>query len=59
MYRNIEPLCCVIGTNRVLYVNHTSETNELIEKEFWFVVIRGGWWEERERVKSYKLPVIR
>ena len=43
MYGNSESLHCVKGTNVVLWVNYTSETNKLIEKEIRFVVTgRGG-----------------
>ena len=46
MYRDIESLCCVTGTNIVVSVSYTSETNKqtskLIEKEVRFAVTRGG-----------------
>ena len=32
MYRNIQSLRCVPGTNIVVYINYTSKTNKLIEK---------------------------
>ena len=41
MYSNIKSLYCVPKTNIILQVIHTSKTNELIEKEMRFVVIRG------------------
>ena len=43
MYRNIESLCCVTGTNSVvgqLYFKN-KQTKELIEKDVKFVVTRG------------------
>ena len=40
MYRNIEPLCCVTGTNAVLQVNYNSKTKS--ENETRFVIIRDG-----------------
>ena len=48
MYSNIKSLYCVPKTNIILQVIHTSKTNELIEKEMRFVVIRGeGEGEEK------------
>ena len=51
MYRDIESLCCVPGTNIVLQVNYTSKTNKFIEKEIRFVAIRdeGSRGEIRQR----------
>ena len=42
MYRNIDSLCCVPGTDIVSQVNYTSKRNKLTEKEIGFVVTRGG-----------------
>ena len=61
MYANVKSLCCVPGTHIVLWVNYTSKTNKLIEKEIRFVVTRGGgggkedW---RKGIKRIKPPVI-
>ena len=48
MYRNIESLRCVTGTNTVLQVNYTSKTNTQIykptEKQIRFGVARGRGW---------------
>ena len=43
MYRDIESLCCVPGTNIVLQVNYTSK-NKQIHRKIKFVVMR-GWIE--------------
>ena len=59
MYRNIQSLRCVPGTNIVVYINYTSKTNKLIEKEIRFVVTRGGEANWMKAVKRYKLPVIK
>ena len=63
MYRNIQSLYCVIGTNTVLFqVNYTSNTNSLIEKEIGFVVTRGEDGEKGSLMKVFKmhkLPVTR
>ena len=41
MYRITESLCCIPGTNRVLQVNYTSNTNKQIHrKEIRFLVTR-------------------
>ena len=42
MHRNIESLCCVTRTNKMLYVGYTSKSNKFIEKEVRVVVTRGG-----------------
>ena len=60
MYRNIESLFYIPGTNTGLYVHYTSKTNS--EKEIRFVVLRGrscGEGEldegsEEEQTSSYK-----
>ena len=64
MYRNIESLCYVLGTNIVMHLSCTSKnkpTNTLTDKEMSFVVTRGresdreNWMKMIER---YKLLVI-
>ena len=42
MYRNIQSLCCAMGIIIVLWVNYTSKTSKITEKEIQFVVTRGG-----------------
>ena len=62
MYRNIESLCCITGTNTVLYVNFTSKTKKLKGKksDLWLPEARrGGRGNWTKIVKRYKLPVIR
>ena len=44
MYRNLESLCCVTGTNIVFQVNYTSKTNS--EKDEVCGYQRWGWEEE-------------
>ena len=40
MYRNIESLCCIPGTDIVLHIKyHLKATNNLMEEEIRFVVI--------------------
>lgn len=44
MYRNIESLGCVPGTNTVFWINYTSKTNRVIEKDVIVVVsVSKGW----------------
>ena len=43
MYRNIESLCCIPGTDIVLRIKYNSKaTNNLMEKEIRFVVVGDG-----------------
>ena len=59
MYRNLESLFCVPGTNSIVGQLY-SKTNKLIENESGFVVIIDRRSEERDLViKRYKLLVIR
>ena len=62
VYRNIESLCCIPGSNMVLQVNYASKTNKFIEKEIRFVAARSGVRENgklNESSQKYKLPVVR
>ena len=52
MYRKIESLCLVTGTNILLRVNYTSETNKPIDKELQLVVTRDGVWGKRKLDES-------
>ena len=63
MYRKTKLLCCITGTNIVLWVNDISkQTDKLIEKksDLWLPKAscgeRGNWMKV---VKRYKLSVIR
>ena len=46
MYRNIESLCYITGTNKVLWVNYTSktskQTNSLKKRSLWLTEVEGG-----------------
>ena len=42
-YGDIKSLCHTMGTDIVLYVNYTSQTNKLMEKENRFVATRDMW----------------
>ena len=66
MYRNIQSLYYVTGTNIVLQVNYTSKNkqiNKLAEKEIRFVVTRDEEWGQGEldegsqkvQISSYKI----
>ena len=61
MYRNIESLCCVPETNRVLYISYTSKTNSQNKiSDLWLPEVGGGGkGHQMKVVKRYKLPVIR
>ena len=45
MYRSIESLCPVAGTNIMLYFKNNRK-NKLMEKEIRFAVLRGRAWGE-------------
>ena len=58
MYRNIELLCCVTGTNTVLQASYTLKTSKQIHLKIKSVVTRGrgrGRENWMKAVKSYKL----
>ena len=60
MYRNIESLCCVTGTNSILGQLHSKNINKLIGKDMWPVVTGVGGLEldkENQEVQtsSYKI----
>ena len=62
IYRRVESLCCMPGSNIMLQVNYNSKANKLIEKEIRFVVtkdqkVRGrGYWMKVAR--WYKLTAV-
>ena len=63
MYRNIESLCCVPGTNIVLQISYTSKTNKQTHRKRDEICgyQRWGMGEEEldEGSNRYSLPVTR
>ena len=61
MFRNIQSLCRVTGTNIVLYVNCTSKTKHKKKRSDMWLQEAGGRGRELDEggQKRYKLPVIR
>ena len=60
VYRNIKSLCCVTGSNTVLWVSYTSKRNKYRERvDVWLSEAEGGDVALDVKVKRYKLSVIR
>ena len=60
VYRNIKSLCCVTGSNIVLWVSYTSKRNKYRERvDVWLSEAEGGDVALDVKVKRYKLSVIR
>ena len=58
MYRTIKSLYQVPGSNIVVQVNHSSKTNEFIEKDIRCVVTRvRGWGKEKVDESSQKVEI--